>query len=78
MSQSPTTVETALQALKGRLEAMNSDELGRVAELARAGRTAVWRIRQGKSGARVPTILRIEQAASVIESERPTPAQAPA
>lgn len=70
MNQVPNSIEAALQGLSVRLQAMNSDELGRVAEVARAGRTAIWRLRQGKSGSRVPTIARIEEAVGIVEAER--------
>lgn len=78
MNQPTSTVEDALTRLRTRLEAMNSTELGRVAEEARAGRTAVWRLRQGRSNAGARTVVRIERAVNVIEAERPpTPTTSP-
>lgn len=66
-------VEESLSLLQKRLLALNSAELGRVVEKARAGRTAVWNLRKGKRNIVANTVIRIEQAVTYVEQQREVP-----
>ncbi|GGL15586.1 hypothetical protein [Deinococcus radiotolerans] len=63
----PTAVTAALTSLAQRLQALKSNDLARVAELAGTGRSQVWNLRAGRNSGSVDVALRVEAATTQVE-----------
>lgn len=70
MSDTALTVKEAVSALSERMRTMDSDDLARVADVAKTGRTQVWGLKKGTSTSRLDVVLRVEEAVTRVEQER--------